>query len=108
MLVGLDGLMKVDFGKAKPLLDRMMQCVQIIPDMDGRPGVPHPINDAVGADIEEVQTRLWLRDKVFELHSSFSFADAMRAISASAERIMATFLNTQTSPPPSAPASQVN
>lgn len=92
-IVGLDGLMKVDFVRAKPLLDRMIACVQIVPDP--RKPVPHPVTDH---DIEEVQTRLWLRDKVFELHSGFCVADAVRGLLASAKPVTDPTSGTPTSP----------
>lgn len=103
-ILGIDALLKVDFAKAKPILDQMMSCVEIIPDP--KVPIPHKIDDN---DIEEVQTRLWLRDQVFELHSGFCVADAIREMLAPAR--MTTFssqLDTQTSPPPSESASPVN
>jgi len=103
-LLGLDALIKVDFEKAVPLLKKMMDCVKIIPN-PANP-IPRPINEsegADGADIEEVSTRILLRDAVFELHTGFS-ADAMiRAILASAQKISLN-TDTQTSQQPSEPA----
>ena len=94
-IVGLDALMKVDFLKARPLLDQMMACVQIVPDPQ-RP-LPHRISDM---DVEEVQTRLWLRDQVFELHSGFCVADALREMMSSAAMLTNSRSATPTSPSP--------
>ena len=43
-LLGLDSLMKVDFVRAKPLLDEMMGCVQFVPD-PAKP-IPRQIDEA--------------------------------------------------------------
>ena len=98
-IVGLDALLKVDYHRARPLLDEMMECVQIIPDA-ARP-IPHAVTDD---DIEEVETRLWLRDQVFEIHSGFCVADAIRATLTSAENLMSSQFPTQTSQDQSEPA----
>jgi hypothetical protein len=73
-LVGLQTLMQgVNFKDVEPLLDEMFQCVQIIPDMK-HPDVVRPI---FPGDIEEVATRMMLRDEVVKLHLGFSIADAL-------------------------------
>jgi hypothetical protein len=94
-IVGLDALMKVDFAKARPLLEEMMACVQFVPDPK-RP-MPRKLDEANGMDVEEIRTRLILRDAVFELHTGFSAADTIRAILESAQKMMSP-LNTETSP----------
>lgn len=93
-IIGLDSLIKVDFAKAKPLLDEMMECVKYVPDPQ-KP-MPRDIDDANGTDIEEVQTRLRLRDEVFELHTGFSAAAAIREILTSAQKVISP-TDTQTS-----------
>lgn len=60
-----------------PLLDEMMECIQIIRD-PRHPEIASPI--AVDDDIEDVQTRLWLRSEVILLHTGFSPADALFAL----------------------------
>ena len=60
--LGISALTKISYEKAKPLLDRMMSCVQI------QLAVVRPIIDD---DIEEVSTLLQLRKEVFNLHLSF-------------------------------------
>lgn len=59
------------------LLDEMMECVQLIRDPK-HPEVPSKL--AVDDDIEEVQTRMWLRSEVIKLHTGFSPADALFAL----------------------------
>ncbi len=66
--VGFKGLLTMAFGEAEPLLDEMMDCVQIIPDPKN-PNVIRPVDDE---DIEDVTTRLVLRSEVWELHTGFS------------------------------------
>jgi hypothetical protein len=100
-LIGLDSLMKVNFMAAKPLLDEIMACVQYVPD-PSRP-LPRQLDEGGGMDIEEVRTRLFLRDAVFELHTGFSAADAIRGILTSAQAIFSP-TDTKTSPPSSEPA----
>jgi hypothetical protein len=69
---GIQALMNVDFDDAEPLLDEMLTCVQINPD----PSRPAIVRNLVDDDTEEVSTRVWLRQKVFELHVGFSLADS--------------------------------
>jgi hypothetical protein len=102
-LLGLDSLMKVDFVRAKPLLDEMMGCVQFVPD-PAKP-IPRQIDEASGTDIEEVSTRLLLRDEVFELHTGFSAAAAVRGILEAAKNLISP-ITTQTSQDQSQPASE--
>lgn len=57
-----------------PLLDEMMTCVQMIRD----PKNPEVATDLLAQDdIEEVQTRLWLRSEIIRVHTNFSPADAL-------------------------------
>lgn len=72
--LGLQAITAIDFETAKPLLDEMMDCVQII-----MPAITRPLLDN---DIEEVGTRLKLRKAIFELHTGFSLAD-LKSISGS-------------------------
>jgi hypothetical protein len=64
---GLRALGAVPYEVAKPLLDEMMDCIQIIPD----PAKPNVARALFPGDIEEVATRLKLRKAVFDLHVSF-------------------------------------
>jgi len=66
-LEGLKAISCIPPDEAKPLLDELMACVQIVPE---------PANQAVRRallenDIEEISTRLKLRAEVFKLHVDF-------------------------------------
>lgn len=80
-LPGLTVAMVSAFARAnwtdvKPLLDEMFRCIRMVPD-PARPEVTRPL---VEDDIEEVATRLKLREEVLELHLGF-FKDAVGWIS---------------------------
>ena len=64
MAVGYMNLLKIPFNDAKPLLDEMMSCVQIMPS-------PNLKRALIEEDIEEVVTRLQLRKEIWSLHTSF-------------------------------------
>jgi hypothetical protein len=70
---GVRSLGSIAWHDAEPLLDEMMGCVHYLPSLDA-PDVHTPL---VEHDIEEVSTRIFLRDKVFELHVGFSPAARM-------------------------------
>lgn len=63
---GIKALAKVHPDQAKPLLDEMMSCVQILVPATQK---PRPLLDG---DIEDVKTRFMLRKAVMELHLGFS------------------------------------
>lgn len=65
--MGLSALQKVPYEMAEPLLDEMLECVQIMPD----PSKPAVIRALMDEDIEEVATRLDLRKAVWDLHTAF-------------------------------------
>jgi hypothetical protein len=65
--IGLRALGKIPYEKAKPLLDRMMKCVQFMPN----PENDDVVRALVESDIEDVLTRLKLRKEVFNLHTDF-------------------------------------
>jgi hypothetical protein len=69
-ILGFKALAGMDVATAKPLLDEMMGCVQVITSSGA---VRRPMEE----DIEEVATRLQLRKEVFEVHTGF-FARAAR------------------------------
>ncbi len=73
-VVGLRTFAGVAWAEAEPLLDEMMECVQIQPDPK-RPEVP--VRALVEDDIEEVTTRALLKSEVLELHTGFSLAGAL-------------------------------
>ena len=63
---GIKALAKVHPDQAKPLLDEMMGCVQILVPATQK---QRPLLDG---DIEDVKTRFMLRKAVVELHLGFS------------------------------------
>ena len=63
---GIKALAKVHPEQARPLLDEMMGCVQILVPATQK---PRPLLDG---DIEDVKTRFMLRKAVMELHLGFS------------------------------------
>jgi hypothetical protein len=65
--MGIKAITKLPFDAAKPLLDKMMECVQIQPS----PGV---VRSLIPDDIEEVATMLSLRKAIWNLHVDFSIA----------------------------------
>jgi hypothetical protein len=66
--IGLRGLGGLNWTEAKPLLDEMMACVSIQPD----PNRPQVVRGMVEDDIEELKTRLELREAWMDLHLGFS------------------------------------
>ena len=78
-LLGLRALSGLRFEDAEPLLDEMFGCVQFMPDK--RPQLARAL---IEDDIEEVATRMRLREEVMALHTGFSLADARSKAAASA------------------------
>jgi hypothetical protein len=81
-VMGVYALTRVPWDEAKPLLDEMMRCVKIQPGPN-----PAVVRDIVergddGDDIEEVATRLQLKDEVLRLHLGFSLADGISKLTA--------------------------
>lgn len=79
--VFLSGSIKPD--ELMPLLDEMLTCVQIIRDpsaVDKITGGPVATPIVSDDDIQEVQTRLWLRGEVLRVHTGFSVADAVSSL----------------------------
>ena len=91
MAVGYMNLLKIPFEAAKPLLDEMMGCVQIVPS----PNVKRPL---IEDDIEEVKTRLALRKAIWDLHMDF-FLDADKSTSESEAQAPATIGSLSIKPP---------
>ncbi|QPF88424.1 hypothetical protein IC762_17795 [Bradyrhizobium genosp. L] len=80
-VVGLQTILSasVDTNEVLPLIDELLDCVQIVRDpvaRDKTTGGPvaSPVV-AMSGDIEEVQTRWWLRSEVLRIHTGFSAAD---------------------------------
>lgn len=66
--LGFSALSRLSWETAKPLMDDMMSCIQIVPN----PAKPHVKRElTVDDDIEEVSTRIKLRVEVWKLHTGF-------------------------------------
>lgn len=75
---GLSALSKIEWSTAKPLLDEMMACVQRVEFLaSGQQGA---VRVLVENDIEEVATRMWLRDQIIELHVGFTVAGVLSSL----------------------------
>lgn len=86
------------FAEVEPLMDEMLSCVRIIRDAR-RPDMEFELT---GDDIEEVPTLLFLRSKVWELHTGFSLAGTLsKWISAKMTEMGLDSSGTPTSPPQS-------
>jgi len=82
-VLGVRALAALRWEDAKPLLDEMMACIVMVPD----PARPQVIRQLVETDIEEISTRLRLRDEVVALHTGFSIRERL---SNSTGRVSAT------------------
>lgn len=113
--VGVRSIMGAPFLLLRPLLEEMFDsCLSIQPD----PKKPEILRGAgtqditaigkmISDDIEEVATRLQLRDKIIELHTGFSVAAAVSKIWGEGQAALKEIsLTTQTSAMPLAPSSQ--
>lgn len=98
--VGIRSILTMAFEDAMPLLDEMMQCVQIVPD----PRKPDVVRAIDADDIEEVSTRLLLRSEVFELHTGFSPAAFLSELGQKAAARNSPTQSAQTSPESSPPS----
>lgn len=71
---GLRALNNLSFEEARPLLDEMWTCVQVMPNPKD-PTIVRPIvmREMEGDEVEEVTTLLQLRERIFRLHTDFFF-----------------------------------
>ena len=60
-----------------PLFDELLDCVQYIRDPDHPDVATSIVSDT---DIQEIQTRLWLRSEVLRIHTDFSPAAALSSL----------------------------
>ena len=81
MAIGYMNLLKIPFDAAKPLLDEMMNCVQIIPSANIK-------RKLVEEDIEEVGTRLQLRKSVWNLNMDFFLNESKSTSESEAQETM--------------------
>lgn len=71
-ILGVYALVRMNFGDAEPLLDELMDCVSIKPS-------PTIARKLIEDDVEEVATRIKLKQAVLELHTGFSFGGSLSA-----------------------------
>lgn len=69
-VMGIQALGGLSWDIAQPLMNEMMGCVQIQPGAS-QPGV---VRSLIEDDIEEVTTRIRLREEVIALHTGFSIS----------------------------------
>ena len=75
-VAGIQAIMGIRFAEVEPLLDEMFSCVQVRPDYANHdPGKALFMRALIETDIEEVMTRVRLREEVLKLHLGFSIAD---------------------------------
>lgn len=86
---GISAIVRADWTDTKPLYDEMMACVSSVQELVTRP--------LMAEDIEEVQTRVWLRDEVFKLHANFSIREILSRVSNSRTKTTDPTPGTQTS-----------
>jgi hypothetical protein len=73
--IGIKNIALIPFEDLEPLLADMFACIKVRPDPQ-HPEVLRSLIDGAGDgdDIQEVNTRLFLRQKTLELHVGFSIA----------------------------------
>ena len=100
-VLGLRAFLSAPFQDTQPLLDEMFTCIQYMPD----PARPEIKRALIESDIEEVMTRLALRQEVLDLHLGFFKAALQSILSAASTAISQAeiSLNTPMSPAQSEP-----
>lgn len=95
-MMGIRGFANLPPHDLKDLMDEMFTCMYIQRNND-----PNIVQRLLEEDIEEIKTRLKLREEWFELHTGFSFAGGKT--NSTSPATTSTTSNTQTSPGPSPP-----
>ena len=96
-LLSMRAFTNASYVELEPLLDELMTCVRICPT----PGDFNIIRPLIESDIEEVSTVYALRQEVLQLHSGFTYADALSLFMAAASPStspLSPSATTQTSP----------
>lgn len=70
--MGMKAILATRSEDSIPLYREMMDCVQSVQELATRP--------LIDEDIEEVATRLYLRDEVFRLHANFSIRESLSKV----------------------------
>jgi hypothetical protein len=80
-VAGIQAIMGLRFADVEPLMDEMFTCVQIRPDHASHdPNKAMYTRPLIETDIEEVLTRIKLREEVLKLHLGFSIADYLSTL----------------------------
>lgn len=96
--IGLRAFAGIPFHIAEGLMDEMMACVQMMPD----PAHPQVTRPLIEDDIEEIGTRVKLREELVTLHTGFSIAAYLSTLLPSGQAAgTGTTPTTSTSPAPS-------
>ncbi len=97
--LGIRALLGAPYALTEPLYAELMECVKI--------KEPAVTRKPTADDIEEVQTRLLLKDEVFKLHTGFSVADYLFRVWETSQSALkeSTSTDTSTSDPSAAPSS---
>ena len=72
--IALNLLARIKWETAEPLLNEMMECVEVLPD----PTKAHVKRQLFDSDIEEVQTLVMIRKEIIDLHTDF-FSSAAKS-----------------------------
>jgi hypothetical protein len=67
----LSAFARSHFDEIQPLMAEMFTCIQVLPKPGDTSIVRPLLDDDVNSDIEEVSTRIKLREEVLELHLGF-------------------------------------
>ena len=100
--MGIRAIGGMPWSAAKPLLDEMMSCVRIQPGSDER--IKRALIDtgSDGDDIEEIATRVQLREAWITLHTGFSIAAELSKLRTAALETSEIGEDTEISQQPSA------
>lgn len=106
--IGIRAFSGLPWHLAKPLLDELFQCVSYLPEPSQplivRGSAPGSVGPMIEEDIEEITTRLRLREEVIALHTGFSIAGYLskfrQALSSVQDDAGETSADTSMSPPP--------
>jgi hypothetical protein len=98
--MGIRAIGGVPWAAAKPLLDEMMSCVRIQPGSDERIRRALIDTGSDGDDIEEITTRVQLREAWITLHTGFSIAAELSKLRTAAPETSEIGEDTETSQQP--------
>ncbi len=88
----------ISFPEVEPLLDELMECVEVVSDPTGRLP-PRKLGLGGVEDIEEVETIRFLREVVLNLHTGFIMPASILSLMEAVSKV-SVFTDTPTSPSP--------